>query len=637
MLFPLAPRCLGPTLRASFWHCALAAVGFLGWHNVAEAQAEERAPYITQRTALTIPFSVSTGQGDFQPVEVQVFISFDRGKNWQLYSRHRPEEGEFLFRTKRDGEYWLATRTIDSQKRMYPDSNLAPQLKLIVDTAPPTLELTAEAQATGELALQWRMRDEWLDLGTFELAYQSASTLGDSQWVPMPLEYAGKPRDDMFVGQTTWMPQTTQRVINIRAQVKDKAGNPTVIQRQVFLPRLNAKPELAGGNSAANPNPSIPNRTDPAAGLAGTGINGSARPQELYPPVPASNGGNLAQANVANEITPPPDRFAGNNGGNNAIGSSPGDVRWPVAGNQTAESAPVANALRSEGPGRLASSEGLTERLNDQPGYPLDSGSLPFNANPNPPEREPPAETQPATPVPATSSFGPGGNENWLDKERPRLTRSRRFSLDYEVDSVTPENLGDVELWGTSDGGRSWMKWGSDNDRTSPFEVEVGSEAIYGFRIVIVARNGVSSRPPQAGDAADIWIQVDASPPVVRLTQAAYGDGEHAGQLDLRWEAADANLTDRPITLSFADRPDGPWTTIAAGVPNTGQFWWPFDPRSPRQIYLRIEAKDAAGNVGMYSLPEPISVEGLIPRGRIRALNTPDAEGRDAFLKKNIR
>lgn len=608
----------GRTLQASVWKCALVGGLLAVWASQNEAAADEKTPYITQRTSLTIPFTVAAGNADFKPVEVQVFVSYDQGKSWHLYSRHRPEEGEFLFRTKRDGEYWFATRTLDSKRKMYPDTDLKPQLQVIVDTTPPVIELTAEVQAGGEVGLTWKMRDEALEPNTFELAYQTASTLGQNEWIDMPLEYPGRPDGDAVVGHTTWVPQTQQRVINVRAQVKDKAGNPATVHRQVFLPRIGAKPELAA-------KPAVPGNAIGSASPPPTNSVAQGTPQRYLPPVPA----NGATSTQPTEIPPA------------AIASTqPTGTPWPANANSSGSSPNLANHSpppRPEGPGRLASSEGSSGRTESSPPsqnpvYPVDNNPLPFNSNPTPPPQPQPSATSPA---PAPSTVPP--TENWLSKERPRLTRSKRFTLDYEVDSVSPENLGDVELWGTSDGGRSWMKWGSDNDRQSPFEVEVGNEAIYGFCIVIVARNGVSSKPPQAGDSADIWIQVDTSPPAVRLTQAAYGNGERAGQLDIRWEADDANLADRPITLSFADRADGPFTTIAAGLPNNGQFWWPFDPRAPRQIYLRIEAVDAAGNVGLYSLPQPISVEGLIPRGRIRALSTPDAAGQEAMLRSRFR
>jgi hypothetical protein len=114
------------------------------------------------------------------------------------------------------------------------------------------------------------------------------------------------------------------------------------------------------------------------------------------------------------------------------------------------------------------------------------------------------------------------------------------------------------------------------------------------------------------------------------LTGAAYGQGEAAGKLDITWQADDPNLGSRPVTLSIGDRPDGRFTPIATAIPNTGHFLWEYDPRSPRQIYLRLEVRDDAGNIGIDQLTEPIKVEGLEPKAQIRGI-TPVPAGRGAF------
>jgi hypothetical protein len=219
--------------------------------------------------------------------------------------------------------------------------------------------------------------------------------------------------------------------------------------------------------------------------------------------------------------------------------------------------------------------------------------------------------------------------------QRPRLTNSRRFSLDYDIQTVGPEGVSAVELWGTTDQARTWTKWGADADKTSPFDVEVNHEAVYGFRIVVVGKNGLATSTPQSGDAADIWVRVDLTRPTAQLTGATYGQGEAAGKLDIRWQADDAHLGGRPITLSFSDRPDGKFTPIAAGLPNTGQYFWEYDPRSPRQIFLRLEARDEAGNIAIDQLTEPIKVEGLEPKGQIRGFSpgpeAPRGANRAAF------
>jgi hypothetical protein len=239
-----------------------------------------------------------------------------------------------------------------------------------------------------------------------------------------------------------------------------------------------------------------------------------------------------------------------------------------------------------------------------------------------PPQPETIPSHSPSSPTPDEVVGTPQGS-------KPRLTNLRRFSLDYDVESVGPEGLADVELWGTSDGGQTWAKWGSDPDRQSPFDVEVSGESLYGFRVVIIGRSGLASNAPRAGDSADIWVGIDQTRPTARLVAAAYGQGATAGKLDIRWEAADQNLTSRPVTLFISDRPDGAFTPIAAGLPNSGQYLWEYDPRSPRLVFLRLEVRDEAGNVAIDQLTEPIRIEGLQPKGRIRGF--APSEGGGAF------
>jgi hypothetical protein len=88
--------------------------------------------------------------------------------------------------------------------------------------------------------------------------------------------------------------------------------------------------------------------------------------------------------------------------------------------------------------------------------------------------------------------------------------------------------------------------------------------------------------------------------------------------------------------LSFSGSPDGPWTTIAAGLQNTGEYVWRADPNLPRQLYLRIDGTDEAGNVGSYILDQPIDTQGLAPRARIRgfqplSVNPAQSDGQTAL------
>ena len=210
----------------------------------------------------------------------------------------------------------------------------------------------------------------------------------------------------------------------------------------------------------------------------------------------------------------------------------------------------------------------------------------------------------------------------WDGRVLTRYSDSHRFSLDYEVEAVGANGAEAIELWASTDGGESWDRWGSDPDLVSPFDIETKDEGAFGFRIVVLGRNGLTTPSPLPGETPDIVIVVDKRKPTVRITGASYGEGDRVGALVIRYECSDENLTQRPITLAFSDSPEGPWTTIAAGLRNHGDYVWPADPQLPRKLYLRVDATDRAGNVGSYVLDRAIDAQGLAPRARIRGFQS---------------
>ncbi|MCG8648611.1 MAG: hypothetical protein MI861_02195, partial [Pirellulales bacterium] len=192
------------------------------------------------------------------------------------------------------------------------------------------------------------------------------------------------------------------------------------------------------------------------------------------------------------------------------------------------------------------------------------------------------------------------------------------FSLDYEVEAIGSAGVEAIELYGTTDQGKTWKFWGRDPDQVSPFDIQTKEEGIFGFRIVVVGRNGLASPRPLPDETPDIFVVVDEQAPQVRIRGAQYGQGDRTGALVIQYQCADSNLRQRPVALSFSKSVDGPWTTIAAGLRNDGSYVWPADPGLPRQFYLRIDAADQAGNVGTDILDRPIDAQGLAPRARIR-------------------
>jgi hypothetical protein len=198
-----------------------------------------------------------------------------------------------------------------------------------------------------------------------------------------------------------------------------------------------------------------------------------------------------------------------------------------------------------------------------------------------------------------TSNVGPG----------PRWVNSRSFALEYKLEDVGQQGVTKVELWGTRDNGQTWRSFAVDDDNRSPLQVTVDDEGIYGFRIVVEAAGGPGGFTPRPGDRPELWIGVDLHRPQIELTGTEIGRGDLAGRLILRWEASDDNLEPRPIGLFYSSRPTGPWSTIATSLANTGQYAWQVERHVPPRIYLRVEARDLAGNLAAFQTNEPVTID----------------------------
>jgi len=201
------------------------------------------------------------------------------------------------------------------------------------------------------------------------------------------------------------------------------------------------------------------------------------------------------------------------------------------------------------------------------------------------------------------------------------LVNSKRISLNYELKEVGPSKVSLVELWLTRDG-RTWQKFKEDtgNGQTGPqppFIVEVNEEGQYGFTLVARSGVGLGERPPQVGDPPQVWVEVDLTKPAVRILNVDPPRTVEDRNLTITWSASDKNLGRQPITLSYAEQAEGPWTPIAANLENTGRYVWPMPLNVPFRIHVKVEASDRAGNVGSGQTTNPILVDLSKPKVNI--------------------
>jgi hypothetical protein len=264
-------------------------------------------------------------------------------------------------------------------------------------------------------------------------------------------------------------------------------------------------------------------------------------------------------------------------------------------------------------------------------GMPTDVSGTPILPPIYPPaRREPPATNEPQ-PVAVS---GTNNTNTGVPLPAAQVINVARFDLAYDVEQKGPSGISRAEVWVTRDDGKAWQKWSSSEKVESPLTVDLATrnnpqvEGIYGLKIVLLSGAGLSKGPPVSGDLPDMRVDVDLTPPVVKIYEPI-PDPNSKDTMLLRWQAVDRNLAVDPITLEWAEQPDGPWQPIVAGdgnsgakrMPNSGQHAWKLPQSFPtHRVYLRVTARDNAGNIADARTPHPILVDLNKPVAKIQGI-----------------
>jgi hypothetical protein len=206
---------------------------------------------------------------------------------------------------------------------------------------------------------------------------------------------------------------------------------------------------------------------------------------------------------------------------------------------------------------------------------------------------------------------------------RVRMVNAKQFTLNYDVKEVGPSGVSEVDIWYTQDG-NNWQKYRTKTCTKNPegkapyaLEISVTDEGLYGFTLVVRSGVGLSDRAPQVGDKPQVWVEVDTTKPEVQLTNIVVGQGVDKGKATFSWRASDKNLSARPITLSYGTAVEGPWTAIAEKLENSGRYVWKIPADVPYEFFVRAEAVDKAGNIGLAVTQKKIAVDLAQPKARI--------------------
>jgi len=207
-----------------------------------------------------------------------------------------------------------------------------------------------------------------------------------------------------------------------------------------------------------------------------------------------------------------------------------------------------------------------------------------------------------------------------------QIVNERVFDLDYQIEDVGPSGVSAVELFVTEDGGQQWFKYGTDTDLKSPFQVDSMGEGTFGFAVRVRNGLGISDTPPQPGQAPEIVVTVDQTPPVIEMAQPSVRM-DAFGSIQLGWRVTEANASAAPVRLEYSVTPTGPWTPVFDWQADQSGYQFAIRPGTPSSLYFRLLARDSAGNVASAQTSQPVVVDLKKPVGRILRVQAASHSG----------
>ena len=527
--------------------------------GLAQPPAADYVPY--KEKTLKLPISFAKDQDRKNIRTVKLFVSADQGGTWQQDAAAPPTQESFVFTAKQDGPYWFHVQTVDLQGKTDPPNLVTepPAMKVLIDTTPPRVTFRNAKRKGDEIVAEWTVEDKYPDEQATRVFFRPA-TAPETAWQEVTLHPSSR--------NGVQFPAGSPGVVVVKVVARDLVGNETAGVKEI--PVAEAAPPVAAAPPATMVSASIP-----------------ANP----PPPPATTRGAV--------VPPPPSNIV--------PAESPAPLGGPVA--------PVAPAAPP---------------------------------NTNPPTFSPAAGGQPTFLAVGSGTGTPPAPT--IEVSRAQAINYLRFDLGYEVEQRGPSGISRVDLWVTRDDGKTWVKWGQQEHKDSTFRVLLDEprhvrqnaqredfEGPYGFRVVPVSGAGLSEGAPNRGDAPDMRVQVDLTPPFVGILPPG-SDPAQRDTLEIRWEATDKHFGEDPITLEWGENPNGPWRPVLSGgpdgvvqaaavaglaprrLPNTGKYPWRVPAGLPAKVYLKVSARDAAGNVTEAVTLQPILIDLMKPRAKITGI-----------------
>ncbi|MFW5857370.1 MAG: hypothetical protein ACOCX4_05780 [Planctomycetota bacterium] len=212
------------------------------------------------------------------------------------------------------------------------------------------------------------------------------------------------------------------------------------------------------------------------------------------------------------------------------------------------------------------------------------------------------------------------------------VVKHTRFSIEYTVrdEGAGGAMLQKVELFVTTDLGRTWTNYGSDPDRQSPFVIEVPGDGVYGFALVSTDRAGNRERPPADGVYPEQVVIVDSSPPEGQFLSPVRREPMSEEGIEIAWTTRDAHSAEDGVDIHVSGDGGERWYLLKEDLSPEGRILWK-PPRQRAPVYtFRLKVTDRAGNTAYIKAPGVALADTEPPQVAITGPRT--AAGRDVEI-----
>ncbi len=431
--------------------------------------AQPDSPVHFAQGDFSIPFQVKPGGRC--PQQLDLLISRDGGRTWQVHQSAAPAEGRFRLAQLDEGQYWLKVQARDSA-----GSSLSPTTMLCtVDKTGPKSNIECDWQGDNKLLVDCKVEDLHLDTQSLQLTLRTDREDGRTN---IPLQI--RPESPTTCSCQAVIDVPDCKSFELRLTASDKAGNKLASSERYFHPVL-----------ATNSDALLPPAADPPASEKTDEQSEGPRDPSPWTAIELGSPTTLTRA----QLTSADSSRSIVRKSQKPRQSQPEELIPPQRPEQLMLEAP-ANAVQ------------------------LPESSLPASSQTNSTQSVAPPATHLLTPTAPTSPSNVPLPEA-LTVQTPVQSASRKIKINYALAQVVPNDQLNVELWVTTDRGASWEYWGLDRDSQSPAWIEVERNGEYGFCVVCVHSESDIQFRPKPGDKPDLTVHVNEPPARRRLTPAA--------------------------------------------------------------------------------------------------------------------